>query len=102
MLANSYKFTVPEKFVNQVILQMRKVQEHFINNVDGCVKYQCSQDIDEKTIMYIFVIWESQEKYEKNLDSDFQKMEIFDKFIEYNAAVLSAEQMVISKLVDAI
>lgn len=102
MLANYYKFTIPEKFVTQVILQMRNVQNHFIKNVDGCIKYQCSQDIEDKTIMYVFVIWENQEKYDKNLDSDYQEKEIFDKFIEYSAAILSAEQFTISKITEGV
>ena len=102
MLANYYKYTIPEEFVAQAILQMRKVQNHFIKNVDGCIKYQCSQDIQDKTIMYVFVIWENKEKYTKNLDSKYQEKEIFNKFIEYNAAILSAEQFTISKITEGV
>ena len=50
--------------------------------------------------MYAFVIWENQELYEKNLDSEYQKKEIFDKYIEYDAVVLSAEQFTISSMAD--
>lgn len=96
MLANYYKISVPENFINKVILRMIKVQNHFMKNVDGCIKYQCSQDLEDKSIMYLFVVWENKEKYEKNLDSEYQKTEIFDKFIEYNAAIISAEQFTIS------
>lgn len=102
MLANNYKYIIPEKFIPQAILQMRKVQDYFIKNVDGCIKYQCSQDIEDKTIMYVFVIWENREKYEKNLDSNYQEKEIFDKFIEYNVAILSAEQFTISKITEGV
>ena len=102
MIGNYYKFTIPEKYVDQVLLQMRKVQNHFMNHVEGCLKYQCSKDIEDKTVMYIFVIWEDWETYESNLDSDYQKKEIFDKFIEYNAAIISAEQFTISKIIDVI
>jgi quinol monooxygenase YgiN len=96
MLANYYKVSVPEKFINKVILQMIKVQNHFMKNVDGCIKYQCSQDLEDKTIMYLLVIWEDKEIYEGNLDSEYQKKEIFDKFIEYNAAIIAAEQFTVS------
>ena len=100
MLANYYTFTVPEEFVDQVIKQMDKVQEHFTNNVKSCIKYQCTRDIHAGNILYVLVIWEDQESYETNLDSEFQKTEIFDKFIDYNAAILSAEQLTITDIAD--
>jgi quinol monooxygenase YgiN len=101
MIAIFYKFCVDEKFVAQAISQARKVQKHITNNVDECIKYQCSQDLDDKTIMYIFCIWKSQEKHEEYLKSEFIQKEVLDKYIEYNAAILSAEQMDISNLTDA-
>lgn len=102
MIALYYKFSVQEKYVNQAISQARKVQKHFIDNVDGCIQYQCTQDLDDKTIMYIFCIWESKEKHEKALESDFFQKEILDKHIEYKASILLAKQMTISKLIDGI
>lgn len=102
MLANHYKITVPEKFVDQTVEQMKKVQAHFSERVDGCIKYQCSRDIEDPSILYIFVIWESREQYEKNLDSQYQKEEIFDKYIEFNAAIISAEQLSISHIADVV
>ena len=100
MIANYYKFSVPEEFVDKVLLQMKKVQDHFSANVEGCLKYQCTRDIEDKTMMYIFVIWEKREQYEKNLETDYQQKEIFDKFIDFKAAILSTEQFEISKMLD--
>nr|WP_319393462.1 antibiotic biosynthesis monooxygenase [uncultured Desulfobacter sp.] len=102
MIAIFYKFCVDEKFVDQTISQARKVQKHITDNVDACIKYQCSRDLDDKTIMYIFCIWESQEKHEEYLKSEFIQKEVFDKFIEYNAAIVSAEQMTISNLTEGV
>jgi len=100
MLATNYKVTVPEKFLNQVISQMIKVQNHFLNNVDGCIKYQFSQDLEDKTIIYLLVIWENQALYEENLDSEYQQKEVFDKLIKYNCAIASAVQFTISEYSD--
>jgi quinol monooxygenase YgiN len=100
MLANFYKIKVPVEYLDQTLEQSRKVQAHFSKNVEGCLKYQCSRDIEDQAIFYIFVIWENQEQYEKNLDSEFQKIEVLDKYIEFGAIVVSAEQMIISKMVD--
>lgn len=97
MLANYYKVTVPENFLDQVIPQMLKVQNHFMDNIDGCIKYQFTQDLEDKTILYLFVIWENKALYEINLDSNYQKKEVFDKLIEYNSAIISAEQFTISE-----
>ena len=76
MLANYYKIKVPQEFINKTLQQMQKVQKHFLENVEGCIKYQCSQDIEDETSMYIFVIWVDHELYKKNLDSEYQKKEI--------------------------
>lgn len=96
MLANHYKVTVPKKKLNQLIPQMCKVQRHFNNNVEGCIKWLFSQDLKDEGIIYLFVIWESKEVYEKNLGSEYLKTEVFDKLIEYNAAIVFAEQLIVS------
>lgn len=100
MLANYYKVTVPEKYLDQVIPQMCKVQDHFLKQVKGCLKYQFSQDLKDRSVLYLFVVWKNKEEYEKNLDTEYQKKEIFDKFIEYNAGIISAEQFTISDMTE--
>ncbi len=75
---------------------MCKVQKYLTNNGEGCKRFQFTQDIEDKSIIYLFTMWKNKETYEKNLNSSYDKIEIFDKLIEYHAAIVSAEQFIIS------
>jgi quinol monooxygenase YgiN len=96
MFANYYKISIPKESLNDAIVQICKVQNYLMNNADGCIKFHFTHDLEDDRILYLFTIWDTKENYEKNLVSEYDQIEIFDKLIEYKAAIVSAEQFIIS------
>ncbi|MCP4673051.1 MAG: hypothetical protein GY857_17300 [Desulfobacula sp.] len=97
MLLTYYKITIPKESLNEAIPQMCKVQSHLEKNAEGCIKFHFTQDLENKSIIYLITIWKTNENYEKNLGSEYEKKEIFNKLIDYKAAIISAEQFIISE-----
>ncbi|MEA1967170.1 MAG: antibiotic biosynthesis monooxygenase [Thermodesulfobacteriota bacterium] len=97
MFANYYKLAIPKEYLNKAIAQMCKIQNNLINNAEGCVKYQFTQDLENENLVYLFAMWETKENYDKNFESRYGEIEIFDKLVKYEVAIISTEQLIISE-----
>jgi len=97
MLANYYKIMIPKESLDEAIPQICKVQSYLESSADGCIKFQFTQDLANESTVYLLSIWDTKENYEKNLGSAYDRIEVFDKLIEYKAAIVSAEQFLISE-----
>ncbi len=95
MLANYYKFEIPEHYLEEIRSLIDGIETHFKEDVDGCLKYQFTQDLKNPSFLYLFTLWKTKEDYEKNLDSEYQ-VELLDKLIEFKGGIISAEQFLIS------